>query len=297
MLPIKKIYIDTSKKTSTSGSTSFFKIELPETLTMPTDCVFSVDDISIPHAWRTIETNVNDKIYIQLTTTETDPNLKPNICKIVTMSPGNYNIASFALEIKTKADLAFTSVDFPTPVFGVTQDVINNTITIQPLYSALLIKILTPDDLIDGMEYMNGAWDGTWYGDPYDIKNTKDINDMLSNNIGLSAFFSIASPWTSNYIDLHPIKNIYLHSSSLSTFKTLGPNGENTIIKKIKVSSNQNQMIFDSVSSSNDVLDCSRQTLKTIDFEIKDGAGNRVPLHGVNWSFSLVFSKSTGNVE
>ena len=48
-------------------------------------------------------------------------------------------------------------------------------------------------------------------------------------------------------------------------------------------------MIFDQVTASNDYLDCSRQTLRTLEFQLKDVHGNLVPLHGSNLSFSLVF--------
>ena len=50
-------------------------------------------------------------------------------------------------------------------------------------------------------------------------------------------------------------------------------------------------MIFNSITSGNDWLDCSRQTLKTLQFELKDARGNVVPLNGSNVSFSLVFDK------
>ncbi len=50
-------------------------------------------------------------------------------------------------------------------------------------------------------------------------------------------------------------------------------------------------MIFDQVITNMDYLDCSRQSLKTIEFQLKDVNGNFVPLHGANVSFSIVFNK------
>lgn len=291
MLPVKKIYINTKKRTLDSESSTKFKIEFSETLTFPSNSIFYVDDVSIPHAWKTVEANVNDKLYVQLTTTETDPQLKPNVCKIVSIEPGNYNIASLATEMKTKLDAAFDSVSHPSPVFTVTPNVNNNTLTITPLYNDLLIKILTPLDLYDGMVNVNiNGWFGG-FNITYDKNNTQDMNDIISNNNGRSQFFTAASPFVSGFVDLQPIKNLYLSSSNLGTFTTIGVNGERTIIKKIPVSANTNEMIFDNVTSSNDYLDCSRQTLKTVNFELRDGNGNLVNLHGANWSFSLVFDK------
>ena len=41
----------------------------------------------------------------------------------------------------------------------------------------------------------------------------------------------------------------------------------------------------------NDFGDCSNQTLRTINFDLKDSRGNHINLHGNNWSFSIIFSR------
>ncbi len=43
--------------------------------------------------------------------------------------------------------------------------------------------------------------------------------------------------------------------------------------------------------TSNDFGDCSNQTLRTINFQLKDSNGNDINLHGNNWSFSKIFSR------
>jgi hypothetical protein len=65
-LPVKKIYIDSKFRRLGSVSTSNFKIELPYTLKFPENTIFYVDDVCIPHAWHTVETGVNDKLYFRL---------------------------------------------------------------------------------------------------------------------------------------------------------------------------------------------------------------------------------------
>ena len=61
-IPIKKIYVDTKKKTQDSFSNSRFKWELPETISLPHNTIFYIDDICIPHSWYTIESNMNDRL-------------------------------------------------------------------------------------------------------------------------------------------------------------------------------------------------------------------------------------------
>ena len=46
MLPVKKIYIDTKYKTKDSISNSNFKYKLPQTMFMPENTVFYVDDVA-----------------------------------------------------------------------------------------------------------------------------------------------------------------------------------------------------------------------------------------------------------
>ena len=60
---IKKAYVDSRFRTRDSNSDSDFKFELKEALDLPDNTVCYIDDISIPHTWRTIETH-NNKFYI-----------------------------------------------------------------------------------------------------------------------------------------------------------------------------------------------------------------------------------------
>ena len=60
---VKKCYIDSRFGTSGSVSDSGCKFELKEQSDLPDNTVCYVDDISIPHTWRTIESHSN-KFYI-----------------------------------------------------------------------------------------------------------------------------------------------------------------------------------------------------------------------------------------
>ena len=68
-------------------------------------------------------------------------------------------------------------------------------------------------------------------------------------------------------------------------------NGEWGILKKIPVSADYNQLIYDQTVLGMDYLDCSNQTLSLIDFKLKDRTGDVVYLHGGHVSFSIIFVK------
>ena len=63
---------------------------------------------------------------------------------------------------------------------------------------------------------------------------------------------------------------IYIRAPKLSSFNTIGCNGESSIIKKINVNANPGDMIFASITSGSDFLDCSPATWRTIEMSITD---------------------------
>ena len=77
----------------------------------------------------------------------------------------------------------------------------------------------------------------------------------------------------------------------MGNYNSLTVSGESTIIKKIPVSANKGEYIFDNIMTGNDFGDCSNQTLRTINFDLKDSRGNHINLHGNNWSFSIIFAR------
>ena len=95
--------------------------------------------------------------------------------------------------------------------------------------------------------------------------------------------------YESNFLDLLSIHNIYMHCPNLGHFNSIGPRGENSIIKEIPVSSGFGYLIIDSVVAPHDKMDVSRQNIKTIHITLKDVSGNVIDLHGANCSLSMVF--------
>ena len=69
-----------------------------------------------------------------------------------------------------------------------------------------------------------------WTGQNYDSNNLQSVNELLKNTVNVSQTYNNVSPYLA-YIDLQPIRNIYIHSS-LGNFNTLGANGETSILKK-----------------------------------------------------------------
>jgi DNA-binding beta-propeller fold protein YncE len=102
MLPIKKLYIDSRDRTPDSLSASNFRINLPYVVQTPDNTVFFITDVSIPHVWTTIESGINDKLYVWITKTVSPFD---NTYYVVNMTPGNYTAATLASTLQASLNL------------------------------------------------------------------------------------------------------------------------------------------------------------------------------------------------
>ena len=171
--------------------------------------------------------------------------------------------------------------------FTVVFNAFNQNITITTDVSNMTFKILTRDDL---KSKLGGTWPGGLDNTPtdYDATNPQSVNvDLLKRNSGTSELFTYTAPYTSAFLNLVPIRNLYL-SSNISNYNTADLLGRRNIIKKVPVNSGFGSMIFDSLSQGDDYLDCSRQTIQTLNFKLTDTHDNIVPLTGY-MSFSIIF--------
>ena len=279
-LPCKKIYIDSQYKLPESLTSSSFKIELPFSITMPHNAIFSVDEICIPHAWYSIESDINDKLYIF----ELDTITRDTASTVITVPPGNYNgeLLKTTLQSLITPAVAFGSflVNYDPTTFSISIQVASNIINFWVLSDKEIATLLS------------GFWNLTGAG-AFDRTNPASMNDVLRNYgsySGETPQYNINNPYKSGFLNFQGINNIYLSSPNLGCFTTIGPKGEQTIIKKIPVSSEFGYMIIDRSVSQHDYLECGKTTLRTLEFNLRDGKGRFVPLHNANISFSLVFS-------
>ena len=268
MLPIKKIYIDSRFKSSDSVSDSNFKIDLPQNLVMPAGTGFYIDHISIPCSWYPITSGFNNNLYVELydPPQEFVPNAT-SVTKKITIEEGNYTVTDFASKLQDGINSAFSTDGFTvTCQFNYA----TNTITITRTSVEREWAILTDSEIIE-----------KGYSQPQSLNNVMNNRVPTVNNVSFKT----------GYINLFPIRNLYLVASGLGSFNTMSISGERSIIKKIPVNVGYGDMIFDQSLVGIDYLDCSHQTLSRLSFQLKDVFGNLVDLHGHHWSFSIVFSR------
>lgn len=267
-LEVKKIFIDSRYRTADSVSDSDFKIQLGRNIFLPDNCVMHVENFSCAHSWYTIEAGINDKMYIQV------KQQSGTSYHIITIPSTNYIGSELAAVLYPAFNTAYPGM------FAVSYTVNINRITIA-ITSGNSFKILTDSELAT---YLNN----TWAGPAYNASAPNSCNDIITNRT-INSNNSI-SPFISGALNLQGFRGLYLSSSNLSNFNTLGPQGENSIMKKILTTSDFGYIIIDQVVSDHDYLECGRMTLNTLDFQIRDVKGNFIPFHDSPVSFTIVFS-------
>ena len=262
-LPVKKVYIDSRFRTPDSLSTSSFKFQLARNLYMPKNTVFYIEDVCIPNTWLTIEAGQNDRLYYYYVDNNTQ--LRQPL-QYVTLGPSQYTAATLAAEIQTQLNIvtAFSGQ------IAATANVLYNTISITT--SGVLFYIPTDDEILSSA-----------------VGPVNSCNSVLGNTSGVGNYIKPGSPFTSGFLQLTH-NNVYISSPNLGTYTTLGARGESNILKKVPVTSSYGYLIVDQYTSNHDFLDCSEQTLNTLEFNIRDVEGNILNLHNYNVSFSIVFA-------
>ena len=87
-----------------------------------------------------------------------------------------------------------------------------------------------------------------------------------------------------------------MHSGSIGNYNSLSCDGSQTVIEKIPVTQDYGIAIHDQCVLFNDFNDCSHQSLKTLEFQLKTARGDLIPLHGVNINFSIIFTRADTTV-
>ncbi len=274
MLPVKKIYLDSHFKTNDSVSESDCKFQLRETFTFPDNTIMFLDDIAIPHSWYSVISDINDKLYFMVYYDGSTDGF------VATLTSQNYTGSELATEKATQMNAEYTTL---TNNFSASFSVLNQTITITSGEGTLAFKILTESEITADL---NGSFNFPSY-------NASSPPDIVSKILKQTADTSTSSTtFTSGFIDLQPIKNVYIYCSNLSTFSTVAPVGGSGVIKKVPVTQDTGYYIFDNIMNTNDYVDVSRLSIRMLHFQLKDKLSNVIPLNGSTWSASIVFAKN-----
>ena len=279
MLKYKKVYIDSSYKAN--GTSSDFTIDLPETVQLEDNMLCQIHEVSIPHSWYSINEN-NNNLYVMegILPPETPSGITYR--KLI-IPVGNYT----ANELATQIEASMNTLDSGsrTNSFSVSYLAGLNKIQIISNYPEVIYTVLTDADvLVDN---------GERFVETVDANNLKSINKVLGAYTTSGDASTNVVPYITGFIDLTPVKSLYLHCNEISNFNQLTVAGNSSIVKKINVSVPYLGIINDNELSSFDYIDVSNKMLRRLNIRLSNNLNQTVNLNNVDVPFSLTFFRGS----
>ena len=275
MLKFKQVYIDGCFKVS--GTSSNFTIDLPETVQLEDNMLCQIHEVSIPHSWYSIN-EINNNFYVMKGILPPETPSGVTYRKLI-IPVGNYT----ATELATQLQASLNTLDSGsrTNSFSVSYLAGLNKIQIQSNYPEVIYTVLTDADvLVDN---------GERFVETVDPNNLKSINKVLGVYTTSGDASTNVVPYITGFIDLTPVKSLYLHCNEISNFNQLTVAGNSSIVKKIPVNVPYLGIINDNELSNFDYTDVSGKMLRRLNFRLTNHLNENINLNEVDISFTLTF--------
>ena len=277
MLKLKKVYIDSSYKVS--GTSSEFTIDLTETVQVEENMLCQIHEVSIPHSWYSIQTGVNDRIFVRVEHTGTGP---WTTRVMITLNERDYSVSDLAGHLQVILNNYFNDAEFPpqrSDMFVVSHSNLLDKIRISVNYNDIEFQVIPDSDFLTHPE---------WFPD-INVNSLNSINKVLPKyNV---ATYDFNTSYYSGFVDLQRVKSLYLHCNEISNYNQLTVAGNSSINKKIPVNVPYLGVINDNEISNFDYIDVSGKMLRRLNFRLTDHLNQIVELNGVDISFALTFSR------
>ena len=213
-----------------------------------------IHEVSIPHSWYSIN-DTNNNLYFRH---QVIPPAVPNgiTYRKITIPKGNYTASDLAQTIEIALNLKVDTGDRPN-TYSIHYNSSTNKFTISSNHATVIFVVLTDGEV---------APVANVFSDPVDVNNLNSINRVMGNTTPASDSYTNVAPYTSNFIDLVPFKNLHLHCNEISNFNQLTVAGNSSIVKKIPVNVPYLSIINDNELSSVDYIDVSNKMLRRLNF-------------------------------
>jgi hypothetical protein len=91
-----------------------------------------------------------------------------------------------------------------------------------------------------------------------------------------------------HHVDVAGTRVLYLCSSNLGHYSSLGPRGESDILRAIYVDASNGSYIVDRIANPFEFIQCEGQQLQSMRFSLRDGNGQLVDMRGRSIAFSII---------
>ena len=275
MQKFRKVYVDSAHRTS--GTSTNFTWEAAQDIQCTGECHVAVASVVIPNSLFSVQTNVNDKLYIY----ENHPTVDTSsVNRIVTLAAGNYSAT--ALNVALQVVLRQNALG--SAVYTCSYNDVQQRITITQTSGGGFV--VYDDHTLKTVGRKNPATGGL-YGTLPTIPNPQSLQQALGIP---TAPTTPGVTFQSGVITLARVTSAYLRSPDLSNMNTMDSNGRLDVLKRIPISSEFGTLIVgsDNIETS-DLMQVSNRTLRALTFVLTDGHGNQLDLHNHDISFTLNF--------
>ena len=256
---------------------------MPETLQTDNGVHCYIHEVTLPNSWYSIQSGSNNILYFYSSPLVPDEDNTNVHYLALQLDEGVYTGTELATELKAKINDVVDNTNFSN-TYEITYSVKTNKITISSNYADRQFAVLTDEQM--KIIYADYIWNGS-----FNANNLQSVNEVLGNY--QMVVYQYNNPYVSGFVNLQPIRNIYIHSSQLSNYNQVNlRTGDSTVVKKVPVTAPHSGLIFDSELNPLDYLDVSNRSFKQLDFWLSNSLGNEINLNGVNVSLSLIFAKS-----
>ena len=271
----RRIVIDSRFRTKESVSNSDFMISLPYAVTVPAGSVMYADSICLSHAWPTVQTGVNDHLYVQ----ERVTGQAEDTLRTIHLDAGSYNAEELKDHVVTK--------------LNGTGKVVPGTYAATVQHGKLTLSNDVP--LANGKAYVFSKSES----DVAYLKNVMPIyiGADCCELIGLwdTPVLADGTGWifdgqtrTAQYMDLQHHKQLFL-CSDIGESSMMLMNGETSCIRRILLAGMQGDVVTDVLSTGlASVSFGSDTTFQTMKFQLKGHDGKIVNLANHQLSFELI---------
>ena len=260
---VHKLYIDSRKRIR--GTSSCFAYQLVRPIEVPASRVF-VDSVSLPNSFPSVHAG-NRSVYIEERVGNSDFKRK------VALTEGFYDGFSLAEEVQTRINSG-TNLAVP------------YTVTFEEKTGKLKISntgvfSVWPDEAL-----AKGQWDPR-LGAGIPLYEQDSANEVLGY-YGKDAIQG-TDAISNGHVSLMPYHSLFLHSDLGTQGDSMGPSGEQSIIRRVVLDQPPGAMIHDFHSLPHDFVSVPRGNIRTINFKITNYEGKEVDMSHMNISFSLIF--------
>jgi len=258
------------------GTETDFKIALKTPVELERGMMGWIDGVIVPNTFRTIITGHNDTMFVReaLGSIIND--------RVIVVPAGDYNAFTMAAEMKSLLNgagkipaLGLWDVWISSGSFIFTNATLNNLLD---------GGVILPRNEIENPSFWP-PWGTTTTPAPSPLSSERDICRVIGLVQDNLTLLNDDTNLECLAMSLSPYHQLFLHSH-IGAPSSQGPRGENTIVRRIIVSSSSGDLITDQLSTQMDYIDMGNE-LSTMHFSLRDVDGKLVDTRGHPISFAI----------